>query len=237
MSDYFLTVHLLSDTTVGRGDGVAGLVDQEIEHDADGFPYIRGRSLKGLLHEECDNLLAVMPEDRWDHWTQAAKHLFGAPGSTADAISALHIGDACLPYSLRRAVRAQIQDTRDTLTPTDVLASLTAIRRQTAIDPVSGAPAAHSLRSARVAVRCLTFTAPLTLRYRPSEDMDDMLALLVAGTLAMRRLGSGRNRGRGHIRCSLLDAEGTCLSNIEQEIENPYLTRFLTMNSDQEARV
>lgn len=30
-----LTLHLklLSDTTFGRGDGVSGLVDQEIEHD------------------------------------------------------------------------------------------------------------------------------------------------------------------------------------------------------------
>lgn len=59
MTIYKMKIQLLSDTTFGRGDGVAGLIDQEVEHDADGFPYLRGRTLKGLLSEECDNLIAV----------------------------------------------------------------------------------------------------------------------------------------------------------------------------------
>jgi CRISPR/Cas system CMR subunit Cmr4 (Cas7 group RAMP superfamily) len=56
MEIYHLKIKLLSDTTFGRGDGVAGLIDQEVEHDANGFPYLRGRTLKGLLSEECDNI-------------------------------------------------------------------------------------------------------------------------------------------------------------------------------------
>jgi hypothetical protein len=35
-----------------------------------------------------------------------------------------------------------------------------------------------------------------------------MLSLLVVGALALRRLGSGRNRGRGHVQCTLHDADG-----------------------------
>jgi hypothetical protein len=34
MSLYQLRIQLLSDATFGRGDGVAGLIDQEVEHDA-----------------------------------------------------------------------------------------------------------------------------------------------------------------------------------------------------------
>ena len=57
-----LTIELLTDTTFGRGDGVAGLVDEEVEHDSQtGLPIIRGRTLKGLLVEECANLLYALP--------------------------------------------------------------------------------------------------------------------------------------------------------------------------------
>jgi len=35
-----------------------------------------------------------------------------------------------------------------------------------------------------------------------------MLALLAVGAMALRRLGSGRNRGRGHVKCTLHDSEG-----------------------------
>jgi hypothetical protein len=57
---YTLRFELLSDTTFGRGDGVAGWVDQEVEHDADGLPFLHGRTLKGLLREEGVNILFAL---------------------------------------------------------------------------------------------------------------------------------------------------------------------------------
>ena len=60
MPIYRLKIKLLSDTTFGRGDGVAGLIDQEVEHNPCGFPYLRGRTLKGFLSEEGDNLIAML---------------------------------------------------------------------------------------------------------------------------------------------------------------------------------
>ena len=57
MMQYALKLTLLSDGTFASGDGVSGLVDREIEHDAFGLPFLRGRTLKGLLSEEADNLL------------------------------------------------------------------------------------------------------------------------------------------------------------------------------------
>lgn len=172
MEIYYLKMLLLSDTTFGRGDGVAGLIDQEVEHDANGFPYLRGRTLKGLLSEECDNLIAVLsepPPSRCSRWEQAAEHLFGIPGSTLETISKMHVGDACLAQDLRKAVKLQLDQEQERerrgqerrLTEVDVLASLTTIRRQTAIDPEDGAPVEHSLRSSRVILRDLCFTAPL----------------------------------------------------------------------------
>ncbi|MBF2028180.1 MAG: RAMP superfamily protein, partial [Oscillatoriales cyanobacterium C42_A2020_001] len=160
MSIYRLNIHLLSDTTFGRGDGVAGLIDQEVEHDPYGFPYLRGRTLKGLLSEECDNLIHTLPGDQKIHWQRVAGELFGKPGSTLDTMGAIHVGDACLPEDLRQAVAYQIS--RGKLTRAEILDSLTTIRRQTAINPESGVPDKGSLRSARVVLRDLTFTADLS---------------------------------------------------------------------------
>jgi len=203
MPTYTLNIHLLSDTTFGRGDGVAGLIDQEVEHDPYGFPYLRGRTLKGLLSEECDNLIQTLPSHQTSHWQGVARELFGKPGSTLDTIGAVHVGDARLPEDLRQAVAYQIA--QGTLTRAEILDSLTTIRRQTAINPETGAPDRGSLRSARVVLRGLTFTADLYFEQQPTPDQ---LCLLRVGAKALRYLGSGRNRGRGHVRCSL---QGTSL--------------------------
>ena len=199
MPIYRLKIKLLSDTTFGRGDGVAGLIDQEVEHDPFGFPYLRGRTLKGLLSEESDNLIAVLSHHKQD-WERVACNLFGTLGSTIGTMGAVHIGDSCLPEDLRQAVAFQIKD--ETLTKTEVLDSLTTIRRQTSIDPQLGTPDEGSLRSFRVVLRDLCFTVDLIFEKMPS---DEMLSLIAVGSLALRRLGSGRNRGRGHVQCTLHD--------------------------------
>lgn len=214
MRIYHLKIKLLSDTTFGRGDGVAGLLDQEVEYDPNGFPYLRGRTLKGLLSEECDNLVAVLPPETREHWQQIAADLFGSPGSTLETVGKIHLGDACLPADLREAVAQQLKTDND-LKPINILESLTTIRRQTAINSKEGTPEEHSLRSARVIIRHLEFTAPLYFQTSPT---DEMLSLLVAGTWALRRIGSGRNRGRGHVQCRLF--------NQGQEIGQDYLQRF-----------
>jgi len=202
MPIYQLQIKLLSDTTFGRGDGIAGLIDQEVEHDPYGFPYLRGRTVKGLLSEECDNLIAVLPSYQ-GAWKKIAGQLFGTLGSTRGTMAIVHVGDACLPEDLRQAVAYQIKD--KTLTKTEVLSSLTTIRRQTAIDAQNGVADEHSLRSYRVILRELCFTSELIFEKAPTPDM---LSLLAVVALALRRVGSGRNRGRGHIRCTLHDAEG-----------------------------
>ncbi|NET88358.1 MAG: RAMP superfamily protein [Kamptonema sp. SIO1D9] len=210
MSDYFINIELLSDTTFGRGDGVAGLIDQEVEHDSYGFPYLRGRTLKGLLSEECDNLLCLITDPQ-QHWFNARNKLLGTAGSTTETQSIMHVGDACLPEDLRQEVAQQFELEQYlgeiTLTPTDVLSSLTTFRRQTAIDSKDGVAQEKSLRSRRVVLRELCFKAPITLNLKPSDDLQKILALLAVSVLALRRIGSGRNRGRGHVKCTLWKQE------------------------------
>lgn len=201
-----LQVDLRGDATLGRGDGVAGLVDVEVEHDAaTGLPFVRGRTLKGLLVEECGNILwslqaqGATPEVL-HRCEGAALRLFGRPGSARADTAGMTVGDGTLPANLTRAVRAEIQAGR--LSPAEVLESLTAVRRQTAIDEETGAPARETLRAMRVVLRGATFTVPLLFADAPEPTERALLAACVRG---LRRLGTGRNRGRGLVTCRLID--------------------------------
>jgi CRISPR/Cas system CSM-associated protein Csm3 (group 7 of RAMP superfamily) len=206
VNKYQLKIQLLSDTTFGRGDGVAGLIDQEVQHDTFGFPYLHGRTLKGLLSEECDNLISTISSNHHrSYWENIACNLFGIPGSNLETIGIIHVGDACLPSDLRQAVGWQIKKENPTLTTQEVLDSLTTIRRQTAIDDQSGVSVKGSLRSFRVVIRELEFTAELHFK---TELSNEILSLLSVGTLALRHIGSGRNRGRGSVRCTLHNTLG-----------------------------
>jgi CRISPR/Cas system CSM-associated protein Csm3 (group 7 of RAMP superfamily) len=219
---------LLSDATFGRGDGVAGLVDEEIEHDTlTGLPYLRGRTLKGLLVEECANILyALQRNPAYDALCQAARDLFGNPGSTLDDDGLLHIGHAQLPQTLRDAIATDVKAGR--LSANDILESLTAIRRQTAIDD-SGAPERESLRAMRVLLRDLPLQADLTSE---APISDHHRALLVACALGLRRAGIGRNRGRG--RLGKMQLHDLLITEGETEITQKAFDKFATLVKGQQ---
>lgn len=209
MSTYWLKFTLKSDATFGRGDGVAGVVDSEVQHDPYGLPYLGGRALKGLLGEECANILfALEQQGRAQRWHAAAQRLFGSPGSGEAEQSLMRVGDARLPKELRQAVERGFE--RGELTREQVLHSLTAIRRQTAVDAETGAPLKETLRSMRVILRETSFEAELTFLAEPTPDD---LALLAACVKAWRRAGTGRNRGRGELVAKLCDAQGNDVTN------------------------
>lgn len=203
MTTLWLKFKLLSDATFGRGDGVASVVDAEVQHDEDGLPYLSGRALKGLLGEECAHILFALRQQNKDApWHESAQRLFGNPGSRSSDKAILHVGNAQLPQDLRTAVAVGVK--RGELSREQVLNSLTAIRHQTAVDVVSGAPLKETLRAMRVALRKLPFEAELSF-FQPPSSKD--LALLSACVNAWRHAGTGRNRGRGGLVARLYDAQ------------------------------
>ena len=204
---YEIRFTLQSDATFAGAAGVAGLVDTEVEYDAEtGLPFLRGRTLKGLLVEECANILFALEQQGSSvvkPFQAAAKFLFGEAGGTQQGIAKTHIGDALLPEVLRNAVKADLKS-QTQLSPADILESLTAIRRQTAISE-DGVPETGSLRSARVVLRQTSFAAQVDFEEEPCPDT---LALLAACVLAFRRAGTSRNRGRGRLAARLHDEQG-----------------------------
>lgn len=226
MSTYYLLFTLKSDTTFGRGDGVAGDVDAEVMHDDWGLPYLGGRAIKGILVNECADILAALPNDeRKKSWQEAAARLFGRPGSTERDQALLSIGDAQLPEDVRMAVEKSTLKTIEqrwaaasgtdsaagkpafvsrqrALLRAETLETLTATRQQTAME-MSGVPKEHSLRVQRVILRETPFEARLEWL---GNDDEKSLALLHACVKAFRRAGTSRNRGRGLLEAKLLSA-------------------------------
>jgi hypothetical protein len=208
---YEIHLRLLSDATFGRGDGVAGLVDAEVEHDPEtGFPFMRGRTLKGLLVEECANLLYALGQGHRGHageltpFHDAARFLFGQGGSRMEDDARMRVGAARLPEDLQRALRDDLKNKR--LDGREVLEALTSIRRQTAVEEETGIPDEGSLRSMRVLLCGTELVATLEF----VTDPDDLsIGLLAACAFSIRRAGTGRNRGRGRLAASLRFNDGS----------------------------
>lgn len=198
-----IRITVKSATTFGRGDGVAGLVDREVEHDENGFPFLRGKTLKGLLAESAENIVyALRGQPDGPNWREIKDTLFGKPGRGVREQGTLHIGDAVLSAGLRAILRQELKDGR--MTPEDVLYGLTGIRRQTAMNEY-GAPEHATLRSTRVLLPGVVLEADLKIE-SPTEEQWNLLA---AAVLELRRAGTGRNRGRGHILLELDDDNTT----------------------------
>lgn len=220
MNMEWLQITLESDTTFGRGDGVAGAVDQEVQHDEFGLPYLSGRTLKSLLTAECAEVLDALQRAgvaAWDEWYAAGRFVFGDSGSRNES-AGLRVSDARLPFDLRAAIAndfaqlvQQKSDQRESAWGSkraEILESITALRRQTAMDE-SGAPKDDSLRTMRVILRDTIFYAPLDWRQEPNEYAKMLFA---ACAQSFRRAGTGRNRGRGKLRAEWFGADGASLS-------------------------
>lgn len=214
MANYILKLTLQSEATFGRGDGVAGLVDTEIEHDERGLPYLHGRGVKGLFTAQCADLLGALEQSAaHSKFKNAATRLFGDGGSDLKSIGVLSFGHARLPQDLRAAVNAVKPND---LSRTDVVEALTTIRRQTMIDATKGAAKEDTLRAIRVLMRGLEFHAHITV----DRDLDSIeQALLGACVQAIRRVGSQRARGLGRVRTELVDENGNSLTE-------PWMTLF-----------
>ncbi|MEK7727745.1 MAG: RAMP superfamily CRISPR-associated protein [candidate division KSB1 bacterium] len=200
----YLQILLLSDTTFGRGDGVAGLVDAEVQHDEYGLPYLGGRALKGMLAAESADLLSALkkslPSHEFDLWNETEDWLFGKSGAALMDEANLRISAARLPEDLRLALAHEVQQKK--LKREEILETLTTLRRQTAMDAASGAPKKEALRTSRVILRNLVFEAALDFAVEPPAFA---LPWLAACVKAFRHAGTGRNRGRGLIHAELLN--------------------------------
>lgn len=209
----WLKFTLLSDTTFGRGDGVAGLVDAEVQHDSHGLPYLGGKTVKGLLAAECAEILYALQQancSNIEKWERAARFLFGGPGSQIEQTGQMLVGNAQLPQDLRDLIASdfrlldelekELREKKIGQKRRQTLDSLTALRWQTAMDQITGAPKEKTLRTIRTIIRGVTFETHLRFA---SPVPQEAYWLLAACVKVFHRAGTNRNRGYGRLQASL----------------------------------
>jgi CRISPR/Cas system CSM-associated protein Csm3 (group 7 of RAMP superfamily) len=193
MEEIKLTVVLKSPACFSIGEGTVGEVDIEIQHDEYGLPFLNGKTVKGLLHEEAAELVfALKKAGSTENWEQISNSIFGEPGSTADTQGAVNIGDLHLPADFREKIISEIG--RKQTSAYEVLRLLTSIRTQTAVDE-NGAPKPETLRTLRIIPSETAFEASIFYdKLEPKERI-----FLYSCLMALRRAGSNKSRGLGKL--------------------------------------
>src|ERR1700754_336091 len=144
---HWISVSLLSDATFGSGETTPGEVHIEIDHDELGLPYLRGRTIRGLLRDSWLTMAAAFPE-----LERAALRVLG-PAGDLEETSIVRIGDGRIDDTVRAVVRQAVTRSEHPLSPAEILESLTDVRVQAAETRDTGATTPGTLRMTRVLLR------------------------------------------------------------------------------------
>lgn len=167
----------------GSGLSAGADVDALVVKDADGLPYVPGKTMKGLLREAAELLMQLHPEKYCcTDWTACVGYA-AADGSASGQGSAF-FSNAVLQDEEAETIRSQNGLARYMYKGV----------ASTAIDESTGTAREHSLRKMEVTVPCV-------LTGSIHDVPDDCVALLSDSMKMVKRLGVGRNRGLG--RCTL----------------------------------
>ncbi|HHV44873.1 MAG TPA: hypothetical protein GXX57_09455 [Firmicutes bacterium] len=208
MTSLQLKIELLSPTTLGAGEERRGIVDTDVSYDECGLPYIPGKRLKGLLRDAYQDVYDALQQQ--DKELPAPEEIFGERGARIG--SPLVFGDAHLLAKANLAPWLQWLIEDAVFSEYDVLETLTSVRRQTAIDPDTGAAKEDTLRSTRVINPGQVFVSEITLQTGCNLTSQQLLGLALAAS-ALKYMGTGRTRGLGAVKC-YLERAGKDLSQL-----------------------
>lgn len=190
--DIAYKVEFFTDWHCGSGLAAGADVDALVVKDRDGLPYIPGKTIKGLLREAVDDIIAYRyhGSDKRSEYEKLVKEYFGFFDGTTDEadlkremlIGKAHFTNATLPDADRAAI------VKRGLQP-----YLYRNISSTAID--NGIAVSSSLRRSEVTVPCSVEGQILNL-----PDDDCFKEIITDAMRYIKRLGQNRNRGLG--RCS-----------------------------------
>ena len=185
-----LLVHmqLESDTIFGNGMSMPGGEDICIQTDLQGFPFLKGSTLKGIFREELINLLSwmKMPEEEA---IDMVRNLMGESGADDTSSRKLVFSDLTMhPDVIERIER------EEGITSQEIIEMLTYLRTFTELE--DGIAKGESLRTARCIKKGLNFYGTCTCAKDDVEIVQEVLRLIKwAGSMRSRGFGTVRVRG------------------------------------------
>lgn len=180
-----IKMELLTDAIFGNGMSIPGGEDISVLRDADGFPYYKGGTFKGIFREELIRYLNWICDDQEKN-SDTVKRLLGEGGSDADSTGKLVFSDFCLSENVRYKLAESI-DSADA-----ILDALTHIRTFTKISD-NGIAEEGTLRNCRCVNKGLYFYSELLCDDKDRNMICEVFSLI-------KWVGSMRNRGFGKVR-------------------------------------
>lgn len=188
MSNYNIEIELKSETILGSGESVPGSVDLEVLYDKYGLPYFKGKTLKGRLREEAENIVRL---DNKTFSQNDIDELFGYEDK--NDFNKIIFFNATVGETIQKAV-ASSSIGRD-----EIFKALTDIRSFTSIGN-GGVAEKGTLRQMRVINKGLILNADINIVSALSSNEEILLALSVA---SLKHIGLMCNRGKGNVKCVL----------------------------------
>lgn len=194
-----------SDWHIGSGMGRPGNIDRLIARDADGLPFVPGKSLRGIWRDACERLCRGLDDGQRGDWSHLVNRLFGSqPALGVDDPTGHHRDPAQIPLgSTVQIPAARIPSPlRERLLQSDrrLREAMTFVKPGVKIDRRSGAAQTDFLRFEEMARTETVLEAECRLAV-PEEMRTLVSALLIASSRLVERLGGKRRRGPG--RCCL----------------------------------
>lgn len=193
-----IKMKLLSDTVFGSGNSVPGGEDLISLTDAEGFPYFRAGTFKGIFREELENYCGCCGMNE-SETRDVIENLLGKPGDdTIRNSSKLHFSDFQISEKVRDIVRKEIG-----YDPTAVIDMTTHLRTFVRLSG-DGMAEKGSLRTVRCVNKGLVFYSTVdipdaTKRTPGSKGTVREVLQMISW------IGTMRSRGFGHVEISLTE--------------------------------
>lgn len=212
---FTVTMSFRSDWIIGTGRGIPGGVDEVVRRDADGLPFVPGKSVKGMLRDAAEQVARsfdTAPEGRWHDWLAV---LFGAASNPGVLqVRSLHLA---APIRDRIGLRSTAADAAE------IRAELIVVRAGVAIERKSRTARPDHLRFGERARAGIDVQGEWTLELDGDEGAEvpaELELLLRAGVRLIDHVGKHRRRGAGKVAVELADGErrlGKLLDHFEKE--------------------
>lgn len=188
-----LVMELKSDALPGCGEGLAGIIDTDINYDQWGLPYIPSKRVKGILREAAEELADAAQLSGEKTLAHSPAEIFGEPGRERGTTFKIADGRLENHGLLQRLLRYGRDDSDGAgiFSKEAVLDQFSYFRSQTAINAL-GVARENSLRTSRVLKKGMTFYFDLEIPDNCRDDLETICRVT-------RRFGINRTRGLGEI--------------------------------------
>ena len=193
MKQYDVKIKLLSETMLGSGMAVPGVVDNDIKHDNSGLPYMNAKTLKGHIREQMEFL------KRFDknYSDVDINELLGSDDKDSEKkLGKVKFSEVSMSQPVKEAIKEAVNNGQ--LSKTEVLNSITVIYTRTRINEF-GVAEPHSLRKERELKKNLM----LETKIHTEELTEKEIKILYESVKALKHIGMHKSKGKGLVECSI----------------------------------